>query len=141
MKDRDELAMRRVLSHTRLKDVTFRKITDLYKDHYFFNYVVSEFVREASRCGCSWVAAPAPRALPILGAVSIQGGFPACYIHKRGELPGATRSVIEGPYRLEIPADLSLRGHKIGVCQHFKTNMKALNHGRWRVSLLRVSTD
>jgi adenine/guanine phosphoribosyltransferase-like PRPP-binding protein len=115
MKDRDELAMRQVLEHTRLKDVTFWKITDLYKDHYYFAYVVDEFVREAQRCGCSWVAAPAPRSLPILGAVSIKGGFPACYIHKKGELPGETRSVSQGPYRLELPSSLSLKGHKIAL--------------------------
>ena len=87
MKDRDELARKDVLSYTRLKGVTFWKITDLYKDTYYFNYVVDEFVRETRRHGCSWVAAPAPRALPILGAVCLKARLPACYIHKQGELP------------------------------------------------------
>ena len=87
MKDRDELARKDVLSYTRLKGVTFWKITDLYKDTYYFNYVVDEFVRETRRHGCSWVAAPAPRALPILGAVGLKARLPACYIHKQGELP------------------------------------------------------
>ena len=83
----DELARKDVLSYTRLKGVTFWKITDLYKDTYYFNYVVDEFVRETRRHGCSWVAAPAPRALPILGAVGLKARLPACYIHKQGELP------------------------------------------------------
>jgi hypothetical protein len=34
---------------------------------------VDEFVREAQSQGCSWVAAPAPRALPLLGAVASKG--------------------------------------------------------------------
>lgn len=115
MKDRDELAAKKVLGYTRLKGVTFWKITDLYKDTYYFGYVVDEFTREARRQGCSWVAAPAPRALPILGAVSLKAGLPACYIHKMGELPGETRSVNEGPYKLELPASLNLKGHKIAL--------------------------
>lgn len=115
MKDRDELAAKKILGYTRLKGVTFWKITDLYKDAYYFGYVVNEFAREARRQGCSWVAAPAPRALPILGAVSLKVGLPACYIHKKGELPGETRSVSEGPYKLELPASLNLKGHKIAL--------------------------
>jgi adenine/guanine phosphoribosyltransferase-like PRPP-binding protein len=71
--------------------------------------------REAKAHGCSWVAAPAPRALPLLGAVAMRGGFPACYIHKSGDLPGTVRSVKEGPYELELPADLSLKGHKVAL--------------------------
>jgi adenine phosphoribosyltransferase len=115
MKDRDELAAKQVLGYTRLKGVTFWKITDLYKDTYYFSYVVDEFAREVRRQGCSWVAAPAPRALPILGAVALKAGLPACYIHKMGELPGKTRSVSEGPYKLELPASLNLTGHKIAL--------------------------
>ena len=79
-------------------------------DSHLFKYVVEEMYHEARNQGCSWVAAPAPRALPLLGAVAVRGGFPACYIHKAGELPGAVVSVKEGPYQLELPADLSLKG-------------------------------
>jgi hypothetical protein len=100
MKDRDELAAKQVLGYKRLNNVTFWKITDLYKDTYYFGYVVDEFTREVRRQGCSWVAAPAPRALPILGAVSLKARLPACYIHKKGELPGDTQSVSEGPYQV-----------------------------------------
>ena len=115
MKDRDELAAKNVLGYTRLSGVTFWKITDLYKDTYYFGYVVDEFTREVRRQGCSFVAAPAPRALPILGAVSLKAAIPAVYIHKQGELPGETRSVSEGPYKLELPLDLNLKGHKIAL--------------------------
>jgi hypothetical protein len=39
-KDRDELALKGVLGYTRLKGVTFWRITDLYRDIYYFGYVV-----------------------------------------------------------------------------------------------------
>eukprot|EP01052_Picozoa_sp_SAG31_P061615 SAG31_NODE_20682_length_568_cov_0.592751_1_plen_76_part_10 len=73
--------------------------SDLYADSRLFKYVVEEMYHEAQAKGCSWVAAPAPRALPLLGAVALRGEFPACYIHKAGELPGNVHSVKDGPYQ------------------------------------------
>ena len=87
MKDRDELALKRILGRW-VEGCHLWRVTDLYRDAYYFNYVVDEFIREAQSTGCSWVAAPAPRAY-LLGAVAV--GFP-CVLHKKESCP-AKRSV------------------------------------------------